>query len=55
LNVAPAFEQWQQAAEEFKLKVRELATGLLQLIEKERQTNSLFIQAFNDLVQLCRR
>ncbi len=50
---APAFEQWQQAVEEFKLKVRELATGLLQLIEKERQTNSLFIQAFNDLVQLC--
>ena len=50
---APAFEQWQQAVEEFKLKVRELATGLLQLIEKERQTNSLFIQSFTDLVQLC--
>ena len=50
---APAFEQWQQAIEEFKLKVRELATGLLQLIEKERQTNTVFIQAFNDLVQLC--
>jgi len=50
---APAFEQWQKAVEEFKLKVQELATGLLQLIEKERQTNSLFIQAFNDLIQLC--
>jgi len=50
---APAFEQWQKAVEEFKLKVRELATGLLQLIEKERQTNNLFIQAFDDLVQLC--
>lgn len=50
---APAFEQWQKAVEEFKLKVRELATGLLQLIEKERQTNNLFIQAFNDFVQLC--
>ena len=50
---APAFEQWQRAVEEFKLKVRELADGLLTLIEKERQTNSLFIQAFNDFVQLC--
>lgn len=50
---APAFEQWKQAVEEFKLKVQELATGLLGLIEKERQTNNLFIQAFNDFVQLC--
>jgi predicted helicase len=50
---APAFEQWQQAVEEFKLKVRELATGLLQLIERERKINTLFIQAFDDLVQLC--
>lgn len=50
---APAFAQWQQAVEEFKLKVRELATGLLQLVEKERQTNVTFIQAFSDLVQLC--
>jgi predicted helicase len=33
--------------------VQELATGLLQLIEKERQTNTVFIQTFNDLVQLC--
>ncbi len=50
---APAFEEWQRAVEEFKLKVQELANGLLELIEKERQTNNLFIQAFNDLVQLC--
>lgn len=50
---APAFEQWEQAVEEFKLKVRELATGLLQLIERERETSTFFIQAFDDLVQLC--
>ena len=50
---APAFEQWQQAVEEFKLKVRELANGLLDIIEKERQANNLFIQAFDDFVQLC--
>jgi len=50
---APAFEQWQKAVEEFKLKVRELATTLLQLIEKQRQTNKLFVQAFSDFVELC--
>jgi predicted helicase len=50
---APAYEQWRQAVEEFKLKVQELATVLLQLIERERKTNTLFIQAFDDLVQLC--
>jgi predicted helicase len=50
---APAFAQWQQAVEEFKLKVRDLATALLQLIEKERQTNLTFVQSFTDLVQLC--
>lgn len=50
---APAIEQFKQAVEEFKLKVRELATGLLQLIEKERKTNNLFIQAFSDFVELC--
>src|SRR4030066_337124 len=50
---APAFEQFEQAVEEFKLKVRELATGLLQLIEKERHTNTIFIKAFDDFIQLC--
>ena len=50
---APAIEQFNRAVEEFKLKVRELATGLLGLIEKERYTNTVFIQAFNDFVQLC--
>ena len=49
----PAFEQFEQAVEEFKFKVRDLATGLLQLIEKERKTNTVFIQAFDDFVQLC--
>ena len=50
----PAFEQWQQAIEEFKLRVPELAGGLLDLIEKERQTNPRFIQAFREFTALCR-
>jgi len=50
---APAIEEWEKAVGEFKFKVRELATVLLGLIEKERQTNKSFIQAFDDFIQLC--
>lgn len=50
----PAFEQWQQAVEEFKLIVRDLAMGLLGLIEKERVTNETFIQALDEFTLLCR-
>ncbi len=49
----PAFEQWQQAVAEFKPKVHELATGLLELIENERRTNKSFIQAFEEFTLLC--
>ena len=42
----PAYEQFGQAVEEFKIRVPELAAGLLQLIEKERTSNQRFIQAF---------
>jgi predicted helicase len=51
----PAFEQWQQAAEEFKLQVPELAAGLLGLIERERRTNQRFIRAFAAFTDLCRQ
>ena len=50
---APAYQDWQKAVEEFKPKVREAATVLMELIEKQRQTNKVFIQAFEDFVQLC--
>ncbi len=51
----PAYEQFGQAVEEFKLKVPELAEGLIQLIEKERSSNQQFIQAFEDFSNLCRQ
>ena len=50
----PAFEQWRQAIEEFKLIVRDLAEGLLDLIEKERVANRIFIQALDEFTLLCR-
>jgi predicted helicase len=52
---APAYEQFDQAVEEFKLKVPELAAGLLQLIERERTSNQRFIQAFDGFSNLCRQ
>lgn len=51
----PAYELFEQAVEEFKLKVPELAAGLLQLIEKERASNQRFIQAFESFSNLCRQ
>jgi predicted helicase len=51
----PAYEQFGQAVEEFKLRVPELANGLLQLIEKERTRNKSFIQAFEDFSSLCQQ
>lgn len=51
----PAYEQFGQAVEEFKIRVPELAAGLLQLIEKERVSNQRFIQAFEGFSNLCRQ
>ena len=50
----PAFERWQQAVEEFKSVVPELAGALLELIEGERRGNQRFIDAFGGFADLCR-
>ncbi len=50
----PAFERWQQAVEEFKAVVPELAAALLALIEGERRSNRGFIDAFGRFAELCR-
>ncbi|MEW6355203.1 MAG: type ISP restriction/modification enzyme [Planctomycetota bacterium] len=49
----PAFEQWQKAVEEFKIKVPELAAALLDRIEKERPANRKFVKAFDEFSALC--
>ncbi|MBN2005714.1 MAG: N-6 DNA methylase, partial [Anaerolineae bacterium] len=51
----PAFEQWEQAVAEFKVRVPDLATGLLNLIRAEYRTNLRFIRAFDDFAALCRQ
>jgi len=50
----PAYEEWQKAVEEFKLKVPELAAGLLKIIEQERRKNPVFIRAFAKFADTCR-
>ena len=51
----PAFEQWEEAVAEFKVRVPDLATGLLDLIRAEYRTNLRFIRAFDDFAALCRQ
>ena len=50
----PAFDQWEKAVEEFKGRVQELGKNLARLIEKERQTNAGYREAFADFLSLCR-
>ena len=51
----PAYERWQQAVEEFKTVVPDLAEALLALIEEERQPNFAFRQAFASFTDLCKQ
>ncbi|MDP2982434.1 MAG: type ISP restriction/modification enzyme [Candidatus Latescibacter sp.] len=51
----PHYPEWRKAVEEFRDKVPQIAKGILELIEKERQSNTQFIEAFNGFADLCRR
>jgi len=48
----PAYNQWEQAVEEFKLKVPEFGEGLLKLIEEQRKTNPEFVRAFDEFTRV---
>lgn len=48
----PAYEQWGQAVEEFKLRVPEIGEGLLKLIEEQRKSNPEFVRAFEDFTRV---
>ena len=51
----PAYAGWQQAVEEFKTVVPDLAESLLTLIAGERQHNQAFREAFARFAALCRQ
>ncbi|MDT5268244.1 MAG: hypothetical protein QOH49_430 [Acidobacteriota bacterium] len=51
----PAYEQWEQAVEDFQTKIPEFGRALTELIEKERRGNLRFRAAFTDFYELCRQ
>jgi predicted helicase/very-short-patch-repair endonuclease len=50
----PAYEQWNEAVEEFKLRIHEYGESALAIIQQERRTNKRFVQAFNAFMEVCR-
>ncbi|HAE59909.1 MAG TPA: DNA helicase [Anaerolineae bacterium] len=50
----PAYEQWNEAVEEFKLRIHEYGESALAIIQQERKTNKRFVQAFSDFMEVCR-
>ncbi|MCA1621626.1 MAG: N-6 DNA methylase [Acidobacteria bacterium] len=51
----PAYEQWEQAVEDFQTKIPEFGRALTELIEKERRGNKQFRAAFDGFYELCRQ
>ena len=51
----PDYVEWEEAVAEFKVRVPELANGLVELIRNERQTNTRFITAFTNFTEKCRQ
>jgi predicted helicase len=52
--VEPEIEEFEQAVEEFKERVPDLAEGLKKKIETAHRTNTKFKQAFADFFELCK-
>lgn len=51
----PVYQEWYQAVEEFKDKVKDIGNGILNLIEQERQSkNTHFISTFENFITICR-
>jgi hypothetical protein len=51
----PAYTEWERAVSEFQDRVPELARSVIEIIERERQTNRRFTRAFTDFAELARR
>ena len=53
-HVEPEIEEFEQAVNEFKERVPDLAEGLRKKIEQSHKTNPAFKKAFGDFYDLCR-
>jgi predicted helicase len=52
---SPLTEQWELEAKKFGENVRGLAERLIALIDKERKTNTKFIDAFTNFTSICQQ
>jgi predicted helicase len=52
---APHIKEWEDAVEEFSVRIPELAAAVKKTIDDERKRNPSFIQAFDDFYALCRQ
>lgn len=52
--VEPDIENFEEAVEEFKGRIPDLAQGLVNIIKDEHKLNRRFIAAFNSFAELCR-
>ena len=50
----PAHEDFSTAVDDFKQRVPDLASGLVQIIQDAHTTNARFKQAFTSFFELCR-
>ena len=49
------YRAWEEASAHFKEQVAEIGQHLVQLIQKERQSNARFIAAFREFMENCRQ
>jgi predicted helicase len=52
---APHIKEWEDAVEEFSVRIPELAAAVKTTIDNERKRNPSFVHAFDDFYALCRQ
>jgi predicted helicase len=51
----PQHEEWEKAVEEFTPRIPDIASGVKEILDKERKKNREFIAAFDAFVLLCKQ
>jgi hypothetical protein len=51
----PEHEEWERAVEEFTPRIPDIASGVKEILDKERKTNKKFVASFEGFVLLCRQ
>src|ERR1019366_2954255 len=51
----PQHEEWDEAVAEFKTHIPEISKAVLEKIEKQRRTNPVFVERFDNFYALCQQ